>query len=97
MDFTHLSPGEKLLAILSIPHIILDKNILGFLRVFTIQVWMCLIFSYFLFITINNIFYSWKLKFYIAIDYMAILLLKGLVDMQFCKSYQKLISFKILI
>ncbi len=87
MDFAPVSTGDKLLAILSIPHTILDKNILSFLRVFNIQVWICLILSYFLFIILNTLCYSWKIKIYIAIDYMAILLGKGIFNMQFCKIF----------
>jgi hypothetical protein len=78
VSYPFLIPTGKLLSILSSPLIKNDTNILHIFEAFSKGVWISLIFSYLIMVFLNNIRISeFRLKYNIAIDYLAILFGKG--------------------
>ncbi len=77
-DFPYLAPNDKLIAILSSPHIVSDTNILTIVRVFPIELWTLVFISYLLLIFLNCLKeVNTRIKIIISIDYLIALIGKG--------------------
>jgi hypothetical protein len=80
-DFPYLAPNDKLIAILSSPHIVPDTNILTIVRIFPKELWILVLISYLLLIFLNCLKeIDAKTKIIISIDYLVALIGKGLLS-----------------
>jgi Na+/H+-translocating membrane pyrophosphatase len=78
VSYPYLIPSGKILSILSCPLIKYHTDNTYIFKAFSKEVWISLIFSYLIMIFLNNIIIrESRIKNYIAIDYLAILIGKG--------------------
>jgi hypothetical protein len=78
-DYLQILPMGKVLSVLSSPQFVEERNMFKLFNGFTIEVWILLLLSFVMVVSLNVLkINNWNLKFSTVIDYLAILIGKGI-------------------
>jgi hypothetical protein len=77
-DYLQVLPVGKTRSILSSPQFVEEQNMFQLLNSFAIEVWVLLMLSFLMIVWLNILkINNWNLKFFTAIDYLAVLIGKS--------------------
>jgi hypothetical protein len=77
-DYLQVFPIGKVLSVLSSPQFVEERNMFKLFNCFAIEVWILIILSFLLVVSLNSLeINNWNLKFFTAIDYLAVLIGKS--------------------
>jgi hypothetical protein len=77
-DYIQLLPRGKVNSILSFPQFVDERNTFKLFNNFENGVWILIILSFLMFVWLNILkINNWNLKFFTAIDYLAVLIGRG--------------------